>query len=226
MNNNEKTKKAFLFLMMLTVTLASSGCGMLEINQKRASQIVVTNLEEKYGGDFEVRTVERKNLGVNAFKDHVYVMNVYSEELDELFTVQIFRDGTNMSDNYEEHLYKKEIEKEMASIPKCEDGWTTEELEFRYRYYPNQQKSKDFNDYKRNKDKLVLRISVRIDDTSDRVSNTLFEYIDNLQNHGYRIILNVYYGNKREIIKILEYDEMISESSIREAMDRIEADDA
>ena len=85
MNNNEKTKKAFLFLMMLTVTLASSGCGMLEINQKRASQIVVTNLEEKYGGDFEVRTVERKNLGVNAFKDHVYVMNVYSEELDELF---------------------------------------------------------------------------------------------------------------------------------------------
>ncbi len=72
MNNNEKTKKAFLFLMMLTVTLASSGCGMLEINQKRASQIVVTNLEEKYGGDFEVRTVERKNLGVNAFKEHVY----------------------------------------------------------------------------------------------------------------------------------------------------------
>ena len=42
MNNNEKTKKAFLFLMMLTVALASSGCGMLEINQKRASQIVVT----------------------------------------------------------------------------------------------------------------------------------------------------------------------------------------
>ena len=69
---------------------------------------------------------KKKNKGVNAFKDHVYEMEVYSDELCETFTVEIYRNGENMADNYEEYFYRKQVTDEINSVLEEEDGYLKE----------------------------------------------------------------------------------------------------
>lgn len=223
MSSIDNTRKAFL-LMMSTVMLASSGCGSGEVSKSKAEQIVIQNLEEKYGGYFEVRSVESRNIGVNAFKDHIYAMGVYSNTLQEEFTVEIFRDGTNMSDNYEEILYNDRVEEEINKVERDENGWTLDSLETSYRDYNSQQKSSDFEDFKKDKDKLVLRGKITIREiNNDVVAESLYNYIEALQNLGYRISITIHYRDKVEMLTALKRDEAVTLEAVMESISNLEA---
>lgn len=222
MGTKENTKKAFA-LMMSTVMLAATGCEAIEISSQKAEQIVVHNLEEKYGGTFEVRSVEKKNKGVNAFKDHVYEMEVYSDELCETFTVEIYRNGENMADNYEEYFYRKQVTDEINSVLEEEDGWILERVEPSFSYYSNQKRSKDFDDYKRDEDKLVICIDIKIEDDTEeeKISATIFKYINTLQELGYRLAIDMYYKDEIETITVHNYDETVTKADVVGALENL-----
>ena len=181
--------------------------GLIEISKSQAKRIAVSELREKYGGEFEVRSIEKVNEGVGAFRDHVYRMEVYSEQLDETFSAEILRD---------------KVSAEIGSLHPDENGWKIRELEPDYSFYKGQQKSRDFEDYKRDSEKLFLRIETDIDDPGNaKTVESLFEYFDNLQKLGYRIAIHMYCGDNHEIISIWEPDETATIEDFRTAFSNL-----
>ena len=222
MGGIDNTRKAFL-LMMSTVMLASSGCGSGEVGKSKAEKIVIQNLEEKYGGDFEIRSVESKNLGSDIFRDHIYEMTVFSSAMQEEFTVKIFRDGTNMADNYENLFYEDQVRNELNDISMNEEGWQLVSFETDYSFYQNQQKSDDFEEYKRAEDKLVIEIAIKVNDMdNERLGESIFNYINELQSLGYRISADIQYKDRVETITVLDHGAAAEIEDVIKALDNLE----
>ena len=228
MKESKRTK--FVFAIIAVLVLAGAvliirnlkAIGLIEISKSQAKRIAVSELQEKYGGEFEVRSIEKVNEGVGAFRDHVYRMEVYSEQLDETFSAEILRNGSFMGDNYEEYLYRDKVSSEIGSLHPDENGWKIRELEPDYSFYKGQQKSRDFEDYKRDSEKLFLRIETDIDDPGNaKTVESLFEYFDNLQKLGYRIAIHMYYGDNHEIISIWDPDETDTIEDFRTAISNL-----
>ena len=185
----------------------------------KQKKLVVQNLEEKYGGEFEVRSVESKNVGSGAFKDHIYEMEVYSQELNGTFEVRIFRDGSRMNDGYEELKYGKQIEEEINSIQYEENGWTLKKLEVYHSNLTDKSVSIDIQDYKKNAEKLVIVIFVDISDTNDaNTLDSLFDFLDTLQRAGYRISVSLDKGVSTEILNEKTDHEFIDKEQLSEAL--------
>ena len=157
---------------------------------------------------------KKKNKGVNAFKDYVYEMEVYSDELCETFTVKIYRNGENMADNYEEYFYRKQVTDEINSVLEEEPYFS---------YYSNQKRSKDFDDYKRDEDKLVICIDIKIEDDTEeeKISATIFNYINTLQELGYRLAIDMHYKDEIETITVLNYDETVTKADVVGALENL-----
>ncbi len=214
-DNTNGKRKAFL-LMTTLLMLSSAGCAPGEISQRRAKEIVVQNLEDKYGGEFEVRSVEKQELGMSAMKDHIYAMDVYSEDLDGIFHVEIFRDGSRMNDGYEELKYGKQIEEEINSIKYEEDGWALKRINIYHSNVKDNTASRDLQDYKRNGEKLVIRLFIEItgNNTIDDITNSLFAYLNTLQQSGYRLSVHLEKGDNSEIINAKTDAEYIDREKI------------
>ena len=152
--NYTNIKRKFSLLIVVFLVLLSVGCVPGEVSQRKAKELVVQNLEEKYGGEFEVRSVERQELGMSWMKDHIYAMEVYSKDLDGTFHVEIFRDGSRMNDSYEELKYGKQIEEEIHSIEYEEKGWALSDLGICHFNLLDKSVSQNIEEYKRNVEKL------------------------------------------------------------------------
>ena len=205
-------------LIVVFLVLLSVGCVLGEISQRKAKELDVQNLEEKYGGEFEVRSVESKNAGSGALKDHIYEMEVYSNDINDVFPVRIHRDGSRMVDEYEEHFYKEEINKEIESVEKAENGWVLNEA-YAYHYNsPDLQPSKSLSEYKTNPKKIMVFVTALLTENSDITAESLYNYIEQLQEYGYHISLEVNYkGDIRNRVGINGEDAYITPDQIRDA---------
>ena len=214
-NTNGKRK---IFILITTLLIFSiTGCAPGEVSQRKAKELVVQNLEEKYGGEFEVRSVESKNAGSGALKDHIYEMEVYSNDINDVFPVRIHRDGSRMVDEYEEHLYKEEINKEIESVERAENGWVLNEA-YAYHYNsPDLQPSKSLSEYKTNPKKIMVFVTALLTENSDITAESLYNYIEQLQECGYHISLEVNYkGDVRNRVGINGENAYITSDQIRD----------
>ena len=207
-------------LIVVFLVLLSVGCVLGEISQRKAKELVVQNLEEKYGGEFEVRSVEKQELGMSAMKDHIYAMEVYSEDLDGTFHVEIFRDGSRMNDGYEELKYGKQIEDEINSVEYKENGWMLKRINIYHSNVRDKTASKDLQDYKKNAEKLVIRLFIEItgSDADGSITDSLFDYLNALQQSGYRLSVHLEKGENSEIINARTDDEYIDREKISNAL--------
>ena len=191
MHNTENRKKAFLLIMTLLM-IALAGCGFSEIGQRKAKEIAVQALEEKYGGEFKVVSIESKNAGSSAMKDPVYDMMVYSETIGDSFPVRIMRDGTGMSDDYEEYLYGPRIKEEVEAVPTNAEGWQLNDVFIYHNNLSEKPASADINEYKNDPEKLTVFIEAAITGNDvDTAAASLYEYVDLLQRYGYHISLDL-----------------------------------
>ncbi len=221
-DNTNGKRKAFL-LMTTLLMLSSAGCAPGEISQRRAKEIVVQNLEDKYGGEFEVRSVEKQELGMSAMKDHIYAMDVYSEDLDGIFHVEIFRDGSRMNDGYEELKYGKQIEEEINSIKYEEDGWALNDLSICHFNLRDKSVSQNIEEYKRNAEKLEIVIFVDIFDGNDKNTvDSLFEFLDALQKSGYRFTVELKRNDMIDSINELSDDEFLKKEQLSQILKALE----
>ena len=222
-NNANKKRKVFLLITVLFVLMVT-GCAPGEISQWKAKKLVVQNLEEKYGGEFEVRSVERQELGMSWMKDHIYAMEVYSKDLDGTFHVEIFRNGSRMNDGYEQLKYGKQIEDEINSIEYEEEGWVLRKLIINHKNLIDRSASVDIRDYKKNADKLLIVLFIDILHDVNSNTDSLFAYIDALQRAGYRISVHLERNGSTEILSEKSDSEFITEEQISNALKEIEAD--
>ena len=225
--NCTNIKRKFSLLIVVFLVLLSAGCVPGEISQWRAKKLVVQNLEEKYGGEFEVRSVESKNVGSGAFKDHIYEMEVYSQELNGTFEVDIYRDGSRMNDGYEELKYGKQIEDEINSIKYTEDGWTLQELDIYHSNVSDESVSRNIQDYKNNAEKLMIELFINItnDDIDGSIAISLFKFLNTLQQSGYRFSVQLKKDGTAKIINERTDDEFVTIKQISKALKKIGTDE-
>jgi hypothetical protein len=218
-NSANKKRKVFLLITVLFILMVT-GCAPGEISQWKAKELVVQNLEDKYGGEFEVRSVEKQELGMSWMKDHIYAMEVYSKDLDGTFHVEIFRDGSRMNDGYEKLKYGKQIEDEINSIEYEENGWMLKRINIYHSNVRDKTASKDLQDYKKNAEKLVIRLFIEImgSDADRSITDSLFDYLNALQQSGYRLSVHLEKGENSEIINARTDDEYIDREKISNAL--------
>ena len=218
--NYTNIKRKFSLLIVVFLVLLSVGCVPGEVSQRKAKELVVQNLEEKYGGEFEVRSVEKQELGMSAMKDHIYAMEVYSEDLDDTFHVEIFRDGSRMNDGYEELKYGKQIEDEINSIEYEENGWMLKRINIYHSNVRDNTASRDLQNYKKNAEKLVIRLFIEItgSDEDGVTTDSLFAYLNELQQSGYRLSVHLNKGENSEIINEKGLKQIDDDDAIEKAV--------
>ena len=197
-----------------------------EISKRQAEQLVIQNLEEKYGGNFEVRNIEKVNAGagVTMFVDHIYVLCVYSDTLHVEITVEINRDGTDMSDDYEYYLYRDRVETEIHAISKEQDGWEVNSVEPCYWYY-NVQKSENFDAFKKDEDKLELDAKISISDPANaNLYASLCNYINAFLEQGYNMCIKISYKDRTEILNGLGYGDVVMEEDMEQVIHALTVD--
>ena len=225
-NSANKKRKVFLLITVLFVLMVT-GCAPGEISQWKAKKLVVQNLEEKYGGEFEVRSVERQELGMSWMKDHIYAMEVYSKDLDGTFHVEIFRDGSRMNDGYEELKYGKQIEDEINSIEYEEKGWTLRKLTISHSNIEDKTPSRNIEDYKRNPKKITIDLFIDITGCEfvEVTAASLFDFLNTLQNAGYRFSVQIKKDGISEILNEMTDAEFVNVEQISNALKKIGADE-
>ena len=154
-------------------------------------------------------------------------MEVYSQELNGTFEADIYRDGSRMTDGYEELKYGKQIKDEIESIKYTENGWILQEL---YIYHSNVRDtsvSRNVQDYKNNAEKLMIEIFIDItnNDTNRDTADSLFEFLNALQQSGYRFSVQLKKDGTAKIINERTDAEFITKEQISNALKKIGADE-
>ena len=226
-NNTSKKKRIGYVLMIALMMLCVSGCVEKDIGKIRAKRMVLKNLEDHYGGDFDVMSIERKSIGVSALQDHIYALEVYSEELDETISVQLKRDGSWMTDNFEVIRYGDDVEEEIASFELHAEGWEiTEQRIEHFLYYPkydDEDYSTDYEAYKRADDKLYVSTDADITGTdNDAIAESIYAYLAQFHDSGLKYYFEVRKkGGKGKIIKEQKEGDEVTVQDIKQVLDSL-----
>ncbi len=199
--------KAFMVLMS-AMMIFSSGCGQKDVGTIKIKQCVLENLQEFYGGAFEIQSIKKNSVGYTAgLTEQVYDLDVYSESLDVTFMVRITRDGSKMADDYEKYLYGKRVEEEIDSFAKEENGWKLEKLKIDHYGLSYKKRSRDFEDYKQSLDKLEISMEAKVTGSDkETIADSLFAYLKQFQDHDYNYIMDLNYNDELITLRSL-YDE-------------------
>ena len=89
-------------------------------------------------------------------------------------------------------------------------GWSIKECSPYFGHNWNSQKSADFEEYKKDSNKLVLNITVTVDgNDTGKTSDTLYDYVNTLHEMGYNIFLNIDGRNSSKRLNIWEGNEFL-----------------
>lgn len=210
--------------MLLFVGFSFAGCNSNDVGSKEIKAIVLDNLEKYYGGDFEIRSIKKNNVGVTAgFKDRIYDLQVYSGEENAVFNVRIFRDGSNMSDDFEKTRYMKTAKREIERFACTEDGWTLTKLDIRHYGMINEARSNSFDEYKSSDYKLKVNIKLSVESRNiEETSKSIYSYLKQFHDNNYNYVVDVKYGDKSVTIKDLHNDNAVNTESIEKALKELE----
>ena len=138
--------------------------------------------------------MKKKKIGITAggLRDTVYELEVYSEELDEFFSVRTQLDGSSMEDNYEQLKYEEPLNDEVYSINKNESGWVLSQLYIHQTTLTSEERCDSYEEYKvSDKVSILLDIDVTGDDI-DSIADTIYDYTSELCDHGFRLLITLY----------------------------------
>ena len=154
------------------------------IKEKDAAETAVKGLIRKYGDgdDFKVRSV---NWEENLQKEF-YTIDVYSEKLNDNFTVWVSAGGNGIREQYEYCLYGQQIDSELDAVAEG-SGWQVEHFYESYDPAEIDEKRYTFREFKA--DRVALEITVSISDIYDPdVGESLYRYLTDIHGLGYEHI--------------------------------------
>lgn len=180
------------------------------MGKNEAESYVTDYMEGKYRDSFEVLSIQKMDLGHDEFRDHIYRMKFHSAALDSDIDIDVRRVSRDIIENYEQVLYEKRVLDEIGSVKKDQSGWSVRECSPHFENYWNAEKSAEFEEYKRDRNKLVLKIAVMVDKgDAEKTASTLYDYVNVLHGMGYNISLDVESENGSKRLKIWESDEFL-----------------
>ena len=217
-------RKSLLLCALLASVLVLAGC-VGPVTAKRAQKIAVETLKEKYGGEFVVKNA-RSDIDVNESTASMdYELEVYAREKRLTTHVTVSSDGQRVGDDLEELMYADRVENEVRMVPCAASGWVLKKTAPTFHsYVPNQQGSADFEDYKRDAEKVELSVDTVVDGheiTSAEVkavAASLYDYVDTLQSIGYRVRLFIDCNGLLERIDSIGRDDTFDEKQIEETL--------
>ena len=227
-NSTSEKKRVVYVLIMALMMLCVSGCAEKDIGKTRAKRMVLKNLEDHYGGDFGVMSIESKSIGELAFLDRVYALEVYSEELDETIRVQLKPDGSWMNDNFEVIRYGDDVEEEIASFELQAEGWEITEQRIEqflyYSKYDDEDYSTDYEAYKRADRKLYVYTDADITGTdNDAIAESIYAYLAQFHDSNLKYVFKVRKkGGKGKSIKEMEEGAEVTVQDIKQVLDSLE----
>lgn len=217
-------RKSLLLCALLASVLVLAGCAG-PVTAKRAQKIAVETLKEKYGGEFVVKDA-RSDIDVNESTASMdYELEVFSREKRLMTHVTVSSDGQRVGDDLEELMYADRVENEVRMVPCAASGWVLKKTAPTFHsYVPGQQGSVDFEDYKRDAEKVELSVDTVVDGyeiTSAEVkavAASLYDYVDALQSIGYRVRLFIDCNGLLERIDSIGRDDTFDEKQIEKTL--------
>ncbi len=130
----KKTGKRLVVLLAINILAVLCGCGHKEnsaphYDQSEITDLVESELEDKYREVFKVLSVEKKKTGESFYK-YFYTGEATADSLNS-FEFRIDPNGENLKDNYEGTLYEEAIKADIDTRL-SETDMTKEAVEIRY----------------------------------------------------------------------------------------------
>lgn len=99
--------KRLRHILILLILLFLSGCGLRELSAKQAKEKILATLEQKYGEEFKIETIEKENIGQN-FSRLRWKATVRNDK-GATFRTILNTDGTCAADEYAGILFGTQI---------------------------------------------------------------------------------------------------------------------
>ena len=212
-----KTKRGVFIITMLTIMSMLSGC-FNDLGEGKIKKMVVERLEGFYGGTYSVVDV-KKRAANTAFGDGSYILTVHADELDKDITVRVRTDGEMFGDTYEQMKYSDQVENEIKSVSKIEEGWSLSDLNVHYSYGIGDTRTSSFEEYKGDSEHVYIRIKADVYGTdATQAASSIYDFVTQLRDRGYKWKLDLEMDDKEATVEELKDDEQVTAKDIEDAL--------
>ena len=213
----KKTKGKIFIITMLTTILTLTGCSH-DLGEGKIKNMVVERLENFYGGSFSIVDVKRRAANT-AFGDGSYILTVHADELDKDITVRIRTDGEMFGDTYEQIKYGDQVEREIKTISKIEDGWYLNDLNVHYAYGIGDTRTSSFEEYKSSSDHVYIKMEADVYGVDAKeTAASIYDFVTQFRDRNYKWKLDLKQDEKKVSVEEMEDGEQITAKDIEEAL--------
>ena len=196
-------RRLITILLGAVMVFSLFGCGNKAVlgkgkfSEQDIVPVMESRLNQKYGEDFKVSSVEKGDDGVDFSKSY-YLADAVCSSNGVAFKLRIETDGSGISDNYEGYLYKSEIEKEIADLFSEARGLQSSGLTVEFLF--SDSASKTIDKYKKTGN-AVVQTSIKVDaGTAADAADAAFDLINALQDDGYGYSLDFEWNGEHVIL--------------------------
>ncbi|WP_035768081.1 hypothetical protein [Butyrivibrio sp. NC2002] len=195
----KRTKKSIILLLSALMFMAT-GCGEKALSDDVIKEFIVSALETKYGGEFEIVSLEKENTG-QEFKHYRFKATVKSMEYGDTFEAYVSLKGKDYFDTHEKALYSQQIENEVNSVAFDGADVRVKDIHFLYEG-TGDEAAKSCEDYVK-QGNVSINIDVYLDGNDpEAVTDSLNSYMQKLESMGYSFSVCIDGGKKRRIINV------------------------